>query len=64
VKTHIASVQEAFKTWKIIRDEAAAQAYLVSLLGAKERRPNQPKPPNATTQTTKKRPNPDTPPMV
>ena len=43
VDTQIASVNEAFKAWNIIRDEAAAQAYLVSLLGARERRPNEPK---------------------
>ena len=43
VDTQIASVNEAFKTWGLIRSEAAAQAYLVSLLGTKERRANEPK---------------------
>ena len=43
VDLHIASVSEAFKTWYMIRDEAVAQAYLVSLLGTKERRPSEPK---------------------
>ena len=43
VDQHIASVSEAFKAWSIIRDEAVAQAYLVSLLGTKERRPTEPK---------------------
>ena len=38
VYTHVASVGEAFKAWNMIRDEAEAQAYLVSLLGNKERR--------------------------
>lgn len=47
VNAQIASVNEAFKAWDIIRDEAVAQAYLVSLLGTKERRPNVPKPPRA-----------------
>lgn len=39
----IAVVSDAFKTWNTIRGEAVAQAYLVSLLGPKERRPNEPK---------------------
>lgn len=43
VYTQIASVNEAFKAWSIIRNEADAQAYLVSLLGTKERRPPEPK---------------------
>lgn len=38
VNTQIASVREAFESWRLIREEAAAQAYLVSLLGARERR--------------------------
>jgi hypothetical protein len=45
--THIASVKEAFDSWNIVREEADAQAYLVSLLGPKERRANEPKTPNA-----------------
>src|SRR5712692_2406960 len=44
VSKQIASVEEAFKTWNMIRDEAVAQAYLVSLLGTKERRQSEPKP--------------------
>ena len=47
VDKQIASVNEAFQTWNMIRGEAVAQAYLVSLLGAKERRQNEPKPPKA-----------------
>src|SRR5713101_4387173 len=54
VDKQIASVSEAFKTWAIIRAEAVAQAYLVSLLGAKERRPNEPKLTIAKTERTKK----------
>jgi hypothetical protein len=64
VDTQIASVNEAFKAWNIIRDEAVAQAYLVSLLGAKERRPNEPKQSKARTERKEKRPNPETPPTV
>jgi hypothetical protein len=64
VDKQIASVNEAFRTWTMIRDEAVAQAYLVSLLGAKERRPNEPKLPKARTERRKKRPDPETPPTV
>jgi hypothetical protein len=56
VETQIASVNEAFKTWNIIRDEAVAQAYLVSLLGTKERRPNEPKLQVPRTERKKTRP--------
>jgi hypothetical protein len=62
VDKQIASVNEAFKSWNTIRDEAVAQAYLVSLLGAKERRPNEPKLPRARTERKKRRPDPETPP--
>ena len=41
VRLHIATVSEAFKAWNLIRNEAFAQAYLVSLLGTKERRQSQ-----------------------
>jgi len=44
VYTQIASVNEAFRAWKIIRDEPVAQAYLVSLLGTRERRSTEPRP--------------------
>jgi hypothetical protein len=54
VATQIGSVNEAFKSWNIIRDEALAQAFLVSLLGTKERRPQEPKQ-ATTTQRRKKR---------
>jgi hypothetical protein len=59
VDTQIASVNEAFKTWNIIRDEAAAQAYLVSLLGTRERRPNEPKLPKPMIDSKKKGFNPE-----
>jgi hypothetical protein len=48
--TQIESVTESFKSWNIIRDEATAQAYLLSMLGSRDRRekkanpPKQPKP--------------------
>jgi len=59
VAKQIASVEEAFKTWNMIRDEAVAQAYLVSLLGTKERRPSEPKPLKAGIKRKKKRPDPE-----
>ena len=55
VATQIASVSDAFEGWKTIRDESAAQAYLVSLLGTRERRPNEPKLPKAIPEGNKKR---------
>ena len=55
VDAQIASVDEAFKMWTIIRNESLAQAYLVSLLGTKERRPNEPKLRKAKTVRNKKR---------
>lgn len=64
VDAQIASVSEAFRTWNIIRDEDEAQAYLVSLLGTKERRPNEPRLPKARREGKKKRLNPGTPPTV
>jgi len=47
VATQIASVDEAFQAWNLIRDKAIAQAYLVSLLGTRERRTSEPKLPKA-----------------
>ena len=58
VETQIALVADAFKAWESIRDEAVAQAYLVSLLGTKERRPNEPKPPTSAPENRKKRSSP------
>ena len=49
VDTQIASVNEAFQAWKLIRDEGVAQAYLISLLGPKDRRPNESSNPVAGT---------------
>lgn len=42
VATLIASVAQAFKSWRIIRGELAAQALLVAMLGGKERKKAQP----------------------
>lgn len=38
VASLIASVAQAFKSWRIIRSELAAQSLLVSMLGGKERK--------------------------
>ena len=38
VLLHIDGIADAFKSWKIIREEPVAQAYLVSMLPSKERR--------------------------
>ena len=46
VALHIDGISEAFKSWDIIRDEPAAQAYLVSMLPTKERRQSERTPPN------------------
>jgi hypothetical protein len=62
VATQIGSVSEAFKSWNIIRDEALAQAFLVSLLGTKERRLQEPKHAGTATQRRKERPDHETPP--
>jgi hypothetical protein len=41
VLIHIDGIADAFKSWRIIRDEPVAQAYLVSMLPSKERRQNE-----------------------
>lgn len=51
VDKQIASVREAFTSWLSIRDEDIAQAYLVALLGARERRQSEPKPVTTGTGT-------------
>jgi hypothetical protein len=38
VLLHIDGIADAFKSWDIIREEPAAQAYLVSMLPSKERK--------------------------
>jgi hypothetical protein len=38
VQLHVASVVDAFSSWRVIREEPVAQAYLVSMLASKERR--------------------------
>lgn len=42
VATLVATVTQAFKSWRIIREEHAAQALLVQMLGVKERKEAQP----------------------
>ena len=64
VQTQIDSVSEAFRIWRVIRNEAVSQAYLVSLLGTKERRPNEPKVPTARSDGKKKRPDAKAPPSI
>ncbi len=64
VEKQIASVGEAFRSWLSIRDEAVAQAYLVSLLGARERRQSEPKPAKPGTGRKSKHPDPDSPPAA
>jgi len=64
VDTQIASVNEAFDAWNVIRDEAVAQAYLVSLLSTKERRPIEPKLPKAKVERKKQRRDLETPPTA
>lgn len=41
VLLHIDIIAEAFKSWNMIREDPAAQAYLVSMLPSKERRQNE-----------------------
>jgi uncharacterized protein (UPF0332 family) len=53
VATLIASVAQAFKSWRVIRRELAAQTLLVSMLGGKERKEAQP-----ATNKKKKNKNP------
>jgi len=62
VDKQIASVNEAFKAWNMIRDEAVAQAYLVSLLGTKERRPSEPRLPKPRAERKKRSLGPSAPP--
>jgi hypothetical protein len=42
--TQIESVRQAFESWDIIREDAHAQAYLLSMLGNKDRREKKPNP--------------------
>lgn len=62
VDSHIAQVDEAFRAWHRIRDEAAAQSYLISLLGSKERRWTEPKQQGPRPGRKRKQPDVGTPP--
>ena len=56
VLLHIDGITEAFKSWYIIREEPAAQAYLVSMLPSKERKQSdRPRPEKRPTMTDKPR---------
>jgi hypothetical protein len=55
VEQQIDSVKEAFQAWHIIREEAVAQAYLLSLLGTRDRRSTEPKPTKPMADRKKKR---------
>jgi hypothetical protein len=56
VATHVASVTEAFRIWNIVREESEAQAYLVSLLGTRERRTSEPQAAGADNQRKQRDP--------
>ena len=48
---HIDGITDAFKSWNIIREEPAAQAYLVSMLPSKERKQSERRPERRPTLT-------------
>jgi len=54
--TQIESVAGAFKSWDIIRDEATAQVYLLSMLGNKDRREKKANPPKQPKRRGSKQP--------
>jgi hypothetical protein len=51
VLMHIDAIAEAFKSWHTIREEPAAQAYLVSMLPSKERKQSEKRPERRPTLT-------------
>jgi hypothetical protein len=51
----IKSVSKAFKSWNIIRNEATAQDYLLSMLGNKDRRERKADPPKQPKRRGSKR---------
>ncbi|MGO9258941.1 MAG: hypothetical protein ACLQU1_21860 [Bryobacteraceae bacterium] len=57
VQLHIDGIEDAFKSWRTICEEPVAQAYLVSMLPSKERRPNErPSPEKRPTLTDNPKP--------
>ena len=56
------TVAEAFKSWHLIHDEPTAQAYLLSMLGNKERREKKPPPPPTKRSRKSRRSLPHDPP--
>lgn len=57
VLLQIDGIADAFKSWNIIREESAAQSYLVSMLPGKERRQNDR--PSEKGPTLRDNPSPD-----
>ena len=55
VLLHIDGIADAFNSWNVIREEAAAQAYLVSMLPSRERRQSE-RPERRPTLTDPSRP--------
>jgi hypothetical protein len=62
--TQLETVTDAFKSWNTIRDEASAQAYLLSMLGSKERREKRASPPKQKKSRKNKQPPPTTEPIA
>ena len=52
VLLHINGLAEAFKSWELVREEPSAQAFLVSMLTTKERRPSEKTPPKRRPSLT------------
>jgi len=54
--TQFEAVARAFESWRTIRDEPTAQAYLLSMLGNKDRREKKPAPPRKKLRKSKRPP--------
>ncbi|MDX1983150.1 MAG: hypothetical protein SFV51_22955 [Bryobacteraceae bacterium] len=59
VDSHVAEVAPAIQAWSTIRNHDAAQDFLLSLLGAKDRRPSEPRPPNPRPERRNRLTGPD-----
>jgi|SRR5579863_4416248 len=62
LQTQLKTVSQAFKSWSLIRDEPSAQAYLLSMLGNKDRREKKPTPPTKRSHKSKRTPPHEVPP--
>jgi hypothetical protein len=51
--TQLETITRAFKSWNLIRDEPTAQAYLLSMLGNKDRREKKLDPPKMHSRKSK-----------